>query len=515
MSRAQRIAVALSFILAAFGAPAATAQKGAAPKTISEKSYARARQVLEAGLQALGGLDAIREARDVSLKVKGHQFARNQSVRIDGPFDRTSYDESLYVDLNNRRYLFETRAEAPGGFVFGGRNIVNGGQGFFVNARDKTVAPMNMANFNNVFLIRRLPHVMLLALHDGGAQTLRYLGEDTYDGRRHNVVAAATPNGVQWTLYFDASTNLLSKQEIVVSDNLAGDATHEWAFPGYRTVGKLKVPTGRVTRRAGELIEEVTYDDVQFNTKLPESAFAKPEGHEELPTPTPAPTRETKLAEGVHLFESGANSLVVEFADHLLVVEPYAGGRGSRATITKLKEMFPAKPVKYVVVTHFHDDHSGGLRPYVAEGARIVTTRANQKFFERMASSTFTVAPDDQSRAARKPAFEFVENGKRVFTDGRQSVEVIDVGPNPHAREMLVAYLPKERLVFQGDLVNLPNSGKYMPTTIIEATTHFLETITRLGLDVERIASVHGPSTTLKELREAAGRSRPQGSGQE
>ncbi|HYP52555.1 MAG TPA: hypothetical protein VEQ42_03390, partial [Pyrinomonadaceae bacterium] len=114
-----------------------------------------------------------------------------------------------------------------------------------------TITPINMANFNNIGIVRRVPHVMLLALHDAGAATLRYLGDDAFDGRRHHDITAASSNGIQWSLYFDAATNLLSKYEIVVSDNLAGDAVQEWVFPAYRTVGGLKVPTARVTRRAG------------------------------------------------------------------------------------------------------------------------------------------------------------------------------------------------------------------------------------------------------------------------
>lgn len=499
MNRVVRVALALLFSVAAFGSGEAAAQGSAA-----QRSYAEARRVLDAGIEALGGAAAIREAGDVSVKIKGHGVARHQSVSIDGPYDRRPYEETLFIDVPNRRYIVETRSELPGGFVFGGKNVVNGGQGFFVNPRDRTVTPINMANFNNIGIIRRVPHVMLAALAEGpGAASLRSLGEDTFDGRRHKVITAASSNGAQWTLYFDAATNLLSKYELVVSDNATGDAVQEWVFPGYRAVGKIKVPTGRVTRRAGEVVEEVSYADVQFNTKPAESAFARPEGLEELPTPTPAPTRETKLGEGVYLFESGANSLVVEFDTYLLVVEPYAGGRGPKPTINKAREMFPNKPVKYVVVTHFHDDHSGGVRSYVAEDAAVVTTEANRKFFERMAAGTFTVAPDDQSRANRKPVFEFVRGGKRVFTDGKQTVEVYDIGPSPHAREMLVVYLPKEKLVFQGDLVNLPNSGRWMPTTVIEGTVHFAEAVRKLGLDVQRIASVHGPSTTWAELRAA------------
>jgi glutamate racemase len=73
---------------------------------------------------------------------------------------------------------------------------------------------------------------------------------------------------------------------------------------------------------------------------------------------------------------------------------------------------------------------------------------------------------------------------------------------------MLVAYLPKEKIIFQGDLVNLPLSGKYMPTTVNDTTLHFYDWVTKSGLDVQRIAAVHGPSTALEDLRAAVERKR-------
>jgi glyoxylase-like metal-dependent hydrolase (beta-lactamase superfamily II) len=294
----------------------------------------------------------------------------------------------------------------------------------------------------------------------------------------------------------------------MVTDPQDGDALQETIFRGYRTAGGLRFPSARVTTRGGEVVEEVRYAEPAFNTRPPDAAFARPEGYEDLPAPTPAPVRETKLADGVYLFESGANSLVVEFNDHVLVVEPYGGGRGPRATINKVREMFPSKPLRYVVATHHHDDHTGGTREYVAEGVALVTTPANRRFFERMAAGNFTITPDDQSEKRAAPRFEFVEGGRRVFTDGRQTVEIIDIGPGPHAREMLVAYLPKEKLVFQGDLVNLPNSGRWMPSTVNDTTLHFYDALRRLRLNVERVAAVHGPTVTLEDLRKAVERKR-------
>ncbi|HEX8352982.1 MAG TPA: MBL fold metallo-hydrolase [Pyrinomonadaceae bacterium] len=500
-------------LLVCLGLPAAALARQS-PKVnapaVTAGSYRRAHQTVEAGLKALGGAEALRAAEDVWLKASGSSWARNQSLRVDPPWDKMTRDETLFADMRRQRYIFENRDPLPGGFVFGGKNVLNGGQGFFANERDRTVQLVTAPNLPAVTFnfVRRLPHLLLTLALEQRAPTLRYAGEESFDGRRHEVVSFATGNGVLVSLFFDSKTKLLSKYEQMVTDPVDGDVVQEVIFPGYRAVDGVMVPTGRQTRRGGDLTEDVKYTDVRFNTRPADAAFARPEGFEELPPPSPPPVRETRLAEGVYLFESAANALVVEFDTYVIVVEPYAGGRGPKPTINKAREMFPSKPVKYVVVTHYHDDHSGGLRSYVASDVTVVTTPANQKFFERMAASTFTLNPDDQTRSPRKPLFEFVRDRRRVFTDGKQTLEVIDIGPSPHAEEMLVAYLPKEKLIFQGDLVNLPNSGRYLPSTVNDATLHFFDWVTKQGLDVARVAAVHGPSTTWDDLRAAVEKKR-------
>ncbi|MET0625785.1 MAG: MBL fold metallo-hydrolase [Pyrinomonadaceae bacterium] len=507
----RRLRAALFICLVLFPALPALAQQTAKPSAGTANSYRRAYETVEAGLKAFGSAEALRAASDVWVKVSGSTWARNQSLKVTQPWDKMTRDETLFADVRRQRFIFENRDPLPGGFVFGGRNVISGGQVFFVNDTDRTVQTINPSNIpNGVFnFVRRLPHLLVAHALEQRTPTLRYAGEENFDGRAHRVVSFAAANGATANLFFDAKTNLLSKYEQMVTDSVDGDVVQETIFDGYRAIEGVMVPTRRQTRRGGDLIEDVTYAEVRFNTKPADTAFAKPEGFEELPFPAPpTPIRETKLAEGVYLFESVANALVVEFDTYVLVVEPNVGGRGPKPTINKAREMFPAKPVRYVVVTHYHDDHSGGLRSYIAGDVTVVTTPSNQKFFERTASSTFTLTPDDQTRAPRPVRFEFVTGGKRVFTDGRQTLEVIDIGPGPHAAEMLVAYLPKEKLIFQGDLVNLPNSGKYMPSTVNDTTLHFFDWLTKQGLDVQCIAAVHGPPTTLEDLRAAVEKKR-------
>jgi glyoxylase-like metal-dependent hydrolase (beta-lactamase superfamily II) len=512
MKRGLRVALLVCLTLSA-AAPPAPAQNTPKPPPPAgtAAAYRKAYETVEAGLKALGGAEALRGVDDVWVKASGSTWARNQSLKVNQPWDEMTRDETLFVDQRRQRYVFENRDPLPGGFVFGAKVVVSGGQAFAANDRDRLVQTLNPANLPGITLnyVRRLPHLLLALALEQRTPTLRYAGEETFDGRPHRVVVFAAANGALMNLFFDSKTNLLSKYEQMVSDPVDGDVVQETIFPGYRAVEKLMVPTARQTRRGGDLIEDVKYAEVRLNTRPADAAFARPEGFEEQPFPAPPPpTRETKLGEGVYLFESGANALVVEFDTYVLVVEPYIGGRGPKPTINKAREMFPSKPIRYVVVTHHHDDHSGGLRSYIAEGAAVVTTPANQKYFERMAASTFTLNPDDQTRAPRRAQFEFVRDKKRVFTDGRQTAEVIDIGPSPHAQEMLVVYLPKEKLIFQGDLVNLPNSGRYLPSTVNDTTLHFFDWLTKSGLDVQRVAAVHGPSTTLEDLRAAVEKKR-------
>ena len=93
---------------------------------------------------------------------------------------------------------------------------------------------------------------------------------------------------------------------------------------------------------------------------------------------------------------------------------------------------------------------------------------------------------------------ETIANKKRVFQDDKHLVELYDIGPNPHANEIIVAYLPKEKILFQADLLN-PAANGTIP--IAQDTISFSEKVQQLGLDVEKIYGVHGRAATPEELR--------------
>jgi glyoxylase-like metal-dependent hydrolase (beta-lactamase superfamily II) len=475
----------------------AAAQQG---KSVSEKSFTEARRVLNAGIEALGGLEALRKVEDLSMKWKGTNYARNQSLTPEGPYYSADVEGSLLFDSKRNWVVFEQASLLPG-FKFHNRQVVKGDKGFAFDLLAKTATPVTNPNFIPNATRSRLPVTLLLTALER-ATTLRSLGQEDYDGKRHNVIVFATSDGTQWTLYFNAQTNLLSKFENLDTDALVGDVVQEFIFPDYRSVGEVKMPTGRIIKRGGEIIQDVKYADAQLNTRPAESAFERPAGFEELPATTPTPTV-TELAKDVYLLQdiaNGYNVMFIAFNDHILVAEAPLNSATSQKAIAKIKETVPNKPIKYLVVTHHHDDHAGGTREYMAEGATLVTTAGNRNYFEKMAAATRTIDPDALSKSRRKPVIETVQNKKRVFTDGQHAAEVYDIGPGPHTKEMLIVYLPKEKILFQGDLLNLPSASKLI-TPANETTAHFADKLRELGLAVEKIAAVHGRTATMAELR--------------
>jgi glyoxylase-like metal-dependent hydrolase (beta-lactamase superfamily II) len=465
------------------------------------ESARRARQVLEQGAAALGGMEALRSAGAVAVRYEGETIHRNQSRRPEPPYERTPIHGTLALDLRTGRFSHEVESSFPGGFHSRTRFITDGKQTWNLLLSENRAfgfgppTPAQLRNFQRWF-----PHLVVANALEHAAQS-RFAGEGTEGGRPQDMVEYPNDDGNLMTLSFDKTTHLLTKFERVATDPVSGDATLERIFPGYREIQGLKFPDGRVTRRAGELVEELRFVDVQRAGTIPDSVFALPAGFQASPfPPAPAPPL-VKLGEGVYLHRAAYNTLFVELGDFLLAVEAPGNDAASTTAIARLREAVPDKPIRYLAVTHHHEDHAGGARAYIAEGAVLVTTPGNRSFFEKMAKAPFTIEPDHLARQPRPAVIETVTGGKRVFTGGGHSVELYDIGTNPHTDEMLVAWLPKERILFEGDLFNRPADGHALAGN--ETTVAFARWLEKSGLDVKTIVPVHGPVATMEDLRQA------------
>ncbi len=476
-------------------------------ETLAGRSQVKARNVIDAAVTAIGGADALRGIETLKLQLQGETWPRLQMPTPTAPFQAGTFDESLVLDLKDNRLYLEQRVTGAG---FEGHNtvVIKDGAGTAYDHRARTATPIPAEQTSQqqfVQYYRRLPNLILRQALDN-ANSLRYLGEDTFDGRKQHVVTFVMPDTQQVALYVDARTSLVSKYELVFTDPLRGQQASEIMFSDYSKAGNLQVPQTWSWRFAGDVVAKYKVK-ADFNAPGAAKSFDfVAEGFKQVPPlPLVQKPHVEKLAEGVFVIHNVAgqnqNTMAIEFKDYVFAVEAPGSSDGADNVIKRIKETIPGKPIRYVAVTHHHGDHIGGLRSFIAEGATIVTTHGNRKTLEAMAAAPQN---DRLAKNPRKPEFVFLDAGVRTFTDGDRVVELIDVGPNPHAREMLIAYLPKERIVFQGDLFFLPyNDSPVGPPQ--ESTISFARKAKEKGLVIDQIAGVHGRTGTGAEFQRAVG----------
>jgi glyoxylase-like metal-dependent hydrolase (beta-lactamase superfamily II) len=212
-----------------------------------------------------------------------------------------------------------------------------------------------------------------------------------------------------------------------------------------------------------------------------------------------------KLGDGLYRFTAGNgsyDSLIVEFRDHIMMLEAGQSKARALAYIAEVKKMYPNKPIRYVMNTHPHSDHTGGLPALVAEGATIITHRNNEEFFERALNTPRTLLTDTLAKNPKKARVETVGD-KRTYTDGTRVVEFYHVFPAPHSNGLLIAYIPKEKVLFQGDF-SLPAAGQ-PANDHVKALAVALD---KLNLDYDRYINVHASATpqTKADLLKSVGK---------
>ena len=484
-----------AIVLVVLCVPASFAQN------ITKQSYEKARQVLDRAVAAYGGLDALRSVENFSFKAVGDRVQRNQSRRT-FTAERTPYQSEITVDAKNNRYLWVQKGGYPGGFVYHvGQAVNKTDMTSFDLTRNTSTARQNLPPTLIRYWLRWLPQYLVLNSVER-AQHLRYVGKTEHAGRALEAVSYSNEDGTQMTLYFDSKTGLLTKTETLGTDAFFGDAVYEVEFPAYRTENGRQVPAGRIARVNGEPTEELRFERFAINGSVTDDNFKAPSGLKAVTLPASPPPPVNKLSENVYtVLAGGYNVLVVSFKDYLFVMETPGNDNVSRQAIELIKKTFPGKPIKYVAVSHHHDDHAGGLRAYIAEGATLIAAPGEKSFFEKVVQSKFTIAPDALTRNPQPLKIEILAGGRRVLTDGSVTVEILDIGSGPHAEEMLVAYLPNEKIIFQGDLLN--NSSNGDAAVANDTTAHFAEWIEKRKLPVEKIVPVHGTAQTMDNLRQA------------
>ncbi len=411
------------------------------------------------------------------------------------------------IDLRGRRNYQLRRTHYLGSGARDNSLVTTNASGFTTDLRSGAVYPMNAAlvTSTNRGIRRTFPH-MLLQLAAGRAGTLRSLGTIERAGRKEEGILFTDADGTLITLWLDAQTAVPARSEGIADDALEGLVGTETAYSDYRRIGGILVPFHAVTTIGPHVTSDLTYSEIRLDTHPDATLFEPVAGAirgPEIGGPPAALALDT-LGRDVYYVKAIATSSIffygtmfVVFDDYVMVIEAPLSDGVSQVVIAKIHEIAPGKPIRYVVPTHYHIDHTGGIRGYVAEGSTIVTTPGNRKFFEQVASVSHPLFQDRLS-AQPRPAIIETFRGSRVFSDAHHRVELYEVGPTPHVDEIVFAYLPESKVAFVSDLFLVSFMGKLGPA---ESLNHvFYDKVRQLGLNIGTIGGGQGGVGTWDEL---------------
>jgi glyoxylase-like metal-dependent hydrolase (beta-lactamase superfamily II) len=163
-----------------------------------------------------------------------------------------------------------------------------------------------------------------------------------------------------------------------------------------------------------------------------------------------------------------------------------------------VRKVIPGKPIKYVINTHSHFDHVGGLRTFAAEGATIITRRDNIPYFQQLWAGPRTINPDRLAMSGKAPVFEGVL-GNRLMTDGSRTLVIYHYAGNMHNPGMLMVYLPKEKILIEADSAAGGSTDSAAERAANLKTLH--DSVDR-ALDVEQVVPIM--AIPMDEVREIA-----------
>jgi glyoxylase-like metal-dependent hydrolase (beta-lactamase superfamily II) len=461
------------------------------------------RQLVIRAAEALGGVERIQSIRTIKFRGYGHEAYQDGGSEITtepaAPEKMTNLAAyERVIDLPNGRTRVQARLSRA--FVFAARAMMTGlpvsqsldGDVAYDVGRDGE--PRRMSG--DVAARRRMellanPVVAVRSALDPRSRVTALRGEGGA-----TLVDVTTTAGETFTLAVDGSTSLpLWVRWVGPHENL-GDLTYRAEFSAYAPVDGLMLPMSFNTVSDFKDTVQLRLHVDRYVLNEPAEDLAAPEAVRAAPEPVRDLTVEAEpAAPGVWLLSGpgGANSILLEFEDHLTLFEVPTSRAWTQALIDKAHSVVPGKPVTEAIISHHHFDHTGGLRTAIAAGLTIIAQAGNLAWFEELARRPVEAFPDALSRNPQPLKTRAVDDHLRL-SDAALTVDLYRVVSNGHMAHALMAYVPEHRLLIQGDLFDMNWEVYFWGSTYDDNVEH-------RNLVVERDVPVHGRVLPLSEVR--------------
>jgi len=341
------------------------------------------------------------------------------------------------------------------------------------------------------------PHGVINAALRNNA-TVQWRGND---GKPVAAVSFTDPGKYTATAFLNEDY-LVERVESRLPDAVLGEVGAVAVYSDYRDFGGVKFPTRIRQWQGGHPTLDVAVKEVQPNAP---ADIAVPDAVRSATERVNA----QKVADGVWFVAGGShNSVAIEMKDHVVLVEAPLGDFRVVPVIDEVKKLAPGKPIRFVINSHHHFDHSGGLRSAAAEGATIIVRNEAKPYIERALATRAAILPDRLARSGKKGAVRGVGE-KTVLSDGSRTIELHKIGDSVHADPFLMVWLPKERLLIEADAYTPSPPNAKPPATPNANNVNLIGNIERLKLPVERILPLHGRMVPAEELYTTASRTPP------
>jgi glyoxylase-like metal-dependent hydrolase (beta-lactamase superfamily II) len=395
-----------------------------------------------------------------------------QSYAFDKPKEEKDLYE-CYFDKGSSAMHDHTITHYPGGYVF---NFIGIGreQAYYEYDVNRSRAGKALFKYgkqqftdNYNALLGYFPYYMLKEVLDSGdSLQLQHINQEV-------SIIRKLPTGIQ-EFKLDAATGVLHQY----NKQTAG-GVDTWYFEDYKMIDGCLIP-GKVKQ---VLRSSRVYTDhlVGFKVKsmLPSSLFALPMNYKQVELSHQAPTVK-EIEKDIYLVEKvdgDRNVIFINMGNYIVLTEAPVSEEATQSVLELVHKTLPGKPVKYVHLSHFHKDHIAGLGKLVDEGATIICTPTMEK-------------PIRQLLKDRQPSFVFF-SGNTSISGGNHQVNLFEV-PNSHAQGLSFLYLPQQSIIYEGDLLSMPEDGTITPA--IQVSKEFYTFLKKKGLRYKRIIGHHGLS---------------------
>jgi len=507
------------------------------------------RDLVARAVSAQGGAEALAAVKTISYKATVRQWEPEQSaiaggeMRLANDSTRVTVTDVAAGTTRNdwvrnfqypapRTFTFSEIVTAEAGYVAGIDSNGRTKQSREANPPAHSMSSLRLAAAQREML-RESP---LLALEmSKNPDRVTGASSVTIGGVGYPAASYRTAGGQTLTVLFDPATGLPVRVRSLDYDNIWGDVTYDLVLADWQTVGGARIAMSRKYELSGRTVMDVKLSETTVNTPVaadrlaipaPFLATARKPAVGQVPyqwiirrqfiglyLDSEQPSYDTQgspglrlqeLAPGIqHVVGGSHNSLIVEMKDHVIVFDAPVSDWQSTWTISAARGKYVRKPVKYLVLTHHHMDHAGGIRAYADAGATIVTGQGTAAHFRRVLAAPFSRNPIlSQSDLSRTPIVEVMD--KHVLSDGQRQVELYVLDPNPHADGLLIGYVPDAKLGFVTDLWS-PGAGP-LPDKLTPALAALVAGVKKAGIAPAKFAGGHGGSADYAPLAALEGK---------